>query len=47
MKKRKIKKFKVNKTFPKRYRKTSIPYMQKILNEDNDLLERNMKCQMS
>ena len=44
MKKRKMKKFKVNKAFTKRYSKTSIPFMQKMLNEDNDLLASNMKC---
>ena len=47
MKKRKIQKFKVNKAVTKRYSKTSIPFMQKMLNDDNNSLENNMKCQLS
>ena len=36
MRKRKTKKFKVNKTKTKRYQRSAIPYMQKLLNEEND-----------
>ena len=37
-------KFKVNKAFTKRHSKTSIPNIQNMLNDDNDMIENNMKC---
>ena len=36
MKKRKQKKFKVNKTNTVRYKKSAIPYMQNLLNNESD-----------
>ena len=35
MRKRKTKKFKVNKTNTKRYQRSAIPYMQNLLNQEN------------
>ena len=43
MKKRKVKKFQTNKTNTKRYEKSSIPYMQKLLNKENDEKMQMMK----
>ena len=36
MRKRKTQKFKVNKTNTKRYQRSAIPYMQNLLNQEND-----------
>ena len=36
MKKRKEKKFVVNKAHTERYKKSAIPYMQNLLNEENE-----------
>jgi len=43
MKKRKSEKFKVKFSKTKRYRKSAIPYMVKLLNINNNTKEKNMK----
>ena len=37
MKKRKTMKFKTNKTRTERYRKSAIPYMQRLLNKEDNM----------
>ena len=43
MKKRRIKPFKENSTKTKRYGKSLIPYMQKLLNKDSEKKQRLLK----
>ena len=43
MKKRKMKKYKENKTRTERYRKSAIPYMQRLLNEEYERKISNLK----
>ena len=43
MKKRKMKKYKENKTRTERYRKSPIPYMQRLLNEEYERKISNLK----
>ena len=43
MKRRKMKKYKENKTRTKRYKKSAIPYMQRLLNDDHQRKIDNLK----
>ena len=44
MKKRKARKFKQNQAHTERYLKSSIPYMQSLLNKDYELQKSLLKC---
>ena len=44
MRKRNPEKYAVNSAKTERYRRSAVPFLQRLLNEDYDLQKKNIKC---
>ena len=44
MKKRNPEKYAVNSAKTERYRRSAVPFLQRLLNEDYDIQKKNIKC---